>query len=178
MIFAFLIFIFSSNVLAIGDSITAAENNYVDCLQRKTNYKYDKVGYPGQSSTFVKEQFLKMSLSTYNTIIVECGINNVDQPKKVMSDLQDISRFAKRENRNMKVIVLTLPPYKGYSSWTPQKQNNLEEINKWILSNKEFVGVDIYTPLSDKDQSKYSSDKLHPNKKGHEIMALEILKYL
>jgi lysophospholipase L1-like esterase len=121
---------------------------------------------------------MRMRLASYSTIIVECGINNVDQPQTVMNDLLEISHFAKRENKSVKVIVLTLPPYKGYSSWTPRKQKNLEDINRWILKSSDFVGVDIYTPLSDKGRSKYSNDKLHPNKKGHEIMALEILKLL
>lgn len=173
-----LIMILRSNVLVIGDSITAAENNYVDVLRERTPHYYTKSGHPGKSSTFIKDKFLKMRLASYNTIIVECGINNVDQPEVVIEDIFEISHFAKRENKNMKVIVLTLPPYKGYPTWSIEKQKNIERINSWILSSKDFIGVDIYTPLSEKDRSKYSADKLHPNKKGHEIMALEVLKFL
>jgi lysophospholipase L1-like esterase len=173
-----LIFLLKANVLVIGDSITAAEGNYVDVLRSVTPHYYTKSGHVGKSSTYIKDLILKMRLKDYSTIIVECGINNVDQPDIVISDLQAISHFAKRENPNMKVICLTLPPYKGYSTWTIKKQKSLERINAWILSNKEFVGVDIYTSLSKKGYSKHSADKLHPNKKGHQLMALEILKFL
>lgn len=166
------------NILVIGDSITAAPNNYVDMLREKTGYHYVKFGYPGKSSTYIKEKLMKLSLSKYSKIIIECGINNVDKPDVVIQDLKEISHFAKRSNSNIKIIILTLPPYKDFSTWTLVKQKNLEKINDWILSYEGATGVDIYTSLSDNGVSKYSIDKLHPNKKGHEIMTLEILKAL
>jgi len=62
------------------------------------------------------------------------------------------------------------------------RQSNLESINNWIMSYSKdvFTAVDIYTPLSDNDKQREDCtiDKLHPNKKGHEIMTLEILKVL
>lgn len=166
------------NILVIGDSITAAPNNYVDMLSEKTGYNYVKSGYPGKSSSYIKEKFMKLNLKKYSTVIIECGINNVNEPDVVIHDLKEISHFAKRSNPNIKIIILTLPPYKGFASWTADKQKCLEKINKWILSNKVATGVDIYTPLSENDKSKYSDDKLHPNKKGHEIMTLQVLKVL
>lgn len=172
------LFLLRSNVFVVGDSITASPYSYVNVLQNKTSHTYSKYGFPGKTSRDINAFIQTKNLTSYSTLIIECGINNVYEPDRIIKDLVEITKHAKQSNPKIKVIVLTLPPYKGYASWSPQYQKNLIKVNNWIMSSKEFVGVDIYTPLSDKDRSKYSNDKLHPNKKGHEIMAFEILNYL
>lgn len=168
------------NVLVIGDSITAWENNYVDILKEKTTYTYKKVGYPGIASGGLLEKFKKMNLKKYQMVIIEVGLNNLndrnDCSNVVIKDIWEMIKIAK--NHNLTVVVLTIPPYKGYQTWSTMRQSNLELINKWILAfnNDIIIPVDIYTPLSDNDTQKYTVDKLHPNRKGHEIIADEIIK--
>jgi len=174
----------SPNVLVIGDSITALDDNYVDMLKKQTTYTYKKAGYVGITTGGLLDKLKKTSLKKYQILIIEVGINNLTDENNcanlAVKDIWEMVTIAK--NHNLQVVVLTIPPYKGYPTWTKMRQSNLESINNWIMSYSKdvFTAVDIYTPLSDNDKQREDCtiDKLHPNKKGHEIMTLEILKVL
>lgn len=179
IIFLLLIGGINPNVLVIGDSITAWDNNYVDILKTKTTYSYTKAGYPGIASSGLLQKFKKMNLKKYQILIIEVGINNLNDEETcgdyLIKDIKEMITIAK--NKNLMVVVLTIPPYKGYETWTQARQNTLEKVNKWIMTSKEIdQAIDIYTALSDNGKQKYAVDKLHPGKKGHEIIADEILK--
>lgn len=174
----------SPHVLVMGDSITAWDDNYVDMLKKETTYTYTKAGYNGISTSGLLAKLKKTNLKKYDILIIEVGVNNLNDENNcanfAIKDIWEMINIAK--NHNLQVIVLTIPPYKGYATWSPMRQSNLESINKWILSYSKdvFIAVDIYTPLSDKDRQKTdcTTDKLHPNKKGHEIICRQILNFI
>ena len=89
----------------------------------------------------------------------------------------------KAKKQNIKVILLTLSPDQRVNYQSPD--NELKKHTNQIirLARENQVGlVDSYKAFeflySDKEQlAKYMSQVNHPNKKGHELIANEIIKY-
>lgn len=165
-------FIESKEVMVIGDSITA-NGMFVEYLKGETGMNFKTYGFTGEGTTHILKKLKNIDVSKYDYLIIEAGINNIDNAARVMSDLQEMFHFAKSENPNIKLIVLTIVPFKGYPTWTPKKQENLEKVNSWLLGKPENVDivVDIYEPMSVNGFQPHSTDGLHPSKKGHRLMA-------
>lgn len=174
-ILLFILFPVKEKVIVIGDSITS-NGSFIDELKE---YDCAKYGYPGKSSTAILTEFKKLNLSSYQIVIIEAGINNIDNLGRVILDLQSMFDYAKR--KKLKVVVLTLVPFKGYPTWTEEKQKNLDFVNLWLKSkprNVDYV-VDIHIQLADENgMQKNSIDFLHPNKLGHKIIGTEIAKVI
>lgn len=162
------------NILVIGDSITA-DGRYVTALRKQCYCNIDAYGYVGFSSTKIRNKFEQIDLKKYDMVIFEMGINNIYNVNAIIVDFRLAAKRA--HNAGLKVVALTLPPFKGYISWNIQRQLNLIEVNNWLLSDKSGVdyAVDIYKPLSQNDKSKHSKDGLHPDETGHKIIAQEII---
>lgn len=180
----FLIFLFTVvsdiKVLVIGDSITA-NGKYITYLDQETSgYEFKKAGYTGKGTGFILERLKDCKLSNYNVLVIEAGINNIDQPDKVIADFKEMFEYAKKENEHIKVIVLTIVPFKGYPTWSAKKQENLERVNQWLLTKPKNVDVvvDVYKNLSSSGFQIHSTDGLHPAPKGHKIISELIAEQL
>jgi lysophospholipase L1-like esterase len=163
-------------VLVIGDSITE-DGKYVDVL--RDSFDCTRMGFAGKSSTYIMDRLFQTNISNYDVLIIEAGVNNAYNPDQVIEDLSLMAEFAK--SKGLKVVMLTLVPFKGSSKWNDKNLENHAKINKWIRSKPPNVDVvvDIYAVLVDKDgTSKYAADHLHPNKIGHRLMGEAILKQL
>jgi lysophospholipase L1-like esterase len=159
----------------MGDSITK-NGKYVAELRKLCNCKVQSYGYSGYSSSKIKQKFYEIDLSQYDMVLFEMGINNIHNVNAIKLDFESVIK--KSHSAGLKVVALTLPPFKGYGNWNLTLQNNLIEINKWLKSKPvdlDYV-VDIYTPLAHKDESKHSYDGLHPDETGHKIIAKQIIK--
>jgi hypothetical protein len=82
-------------------------------------------------------------------------------------------------SHSVRVIVLTLTPWKGYPTWTPVKQNNTDIVNGFILSYPQNVdvAVDVYSLLSEPAEPGYlrygfhaKNDRLHPRGAGQIVI--------
>ena len=160
-------------VLVIGDSITK-DGRYVALLKEHCRCEIDSYGFVGYSTTKIRHEFEKIYLRKYRMVIIQMGVNNIYDPKTVKLDFEVMINMA--HQNEVKVVVLTIPPFRGYPSWTAQKQKNVMEVNNWLLTRPFSIhaAVNIYSPLQDGGWAKHSSDGLHPNKKGHEIIAEKI----
>jgi lysophospholipase L1-like esterase len=163
-------------ILCIGDSITE-DGRYVEIL--KDSFDCSRMGFAGKSSTYIMERLFNTNLKTYDILVIEAGVNNIYNPNQVFEDLELMAEYGK--SKGLKVVMLTLVPVKGYSKFTDENLENHRKINQWIKSKPPNVDVvvDVYALLANKDgTSKYATDKLHPNKIGHQIMGRAILKEL
>ncbi|GEM_PF-4315802 len=181
---------YGPNIAVIGDSITA-DNTYVTWLNRLcSKCQFDNYGVNGETTTKIRQRLRvyegdkrkkQINLAVYNQIIILAGINNITDPETVMRDLQAMYDLAHRYH--VRVIALTLPPWKGYHTWSRRKQRNTDSINTWIRSYPRGVDVvvDIYSLLEDPhtpdmlNRRFQNGDKLHPRGDGQYLIARAIL---
>lgn len=185
---------YKDKVAVIGDSITADDGYLRELRKNCPGMEFHNFGISGESSSKILARVRRTGtdlgkkicgLEDYGTIIVLAGINNIDNPQRVMSDLSRIYAMAKSASHPIRVIALTLTPWSGYGTWTVEKQRNTAIVNKFILSYPANVdiAVDIYSALADpsnpwalRSDFHISGDKLHPRGKGQEMIGWTVFK--
>ncbi|GEM_PF-1510699 len=180
---------YGKRVACIGDSITC-DGGYIWQLQQLCpGYRFDNYGISGQTSSQIRRRInahsgslneKQVNLSEYDQIIVLAGINNIAEPETVKRDLQAI--YDEAHDQGLRVIAVTISPWKNYETWTIKKQANTEYINEWILSYPRNVDVvvNIYDILEDNNNPGClrndcrDADRLHPRYKGQRIIGKQI----
>ncbi|MBD3311623.1 MAG: transglycosylase SLT domain-containing protein [Candidatus Magasanikbacteria bacterium] len=166
-------------VLAIGDSNIANSSSFVEKMDTACpNVEFEKKAYSGEDAgdLWKKIEDGTIDLSNYNDVIIWIGVNDLDNATR---DLEKIYREAR--DKNLRVIAITLTPWKDYGSWTEQRQLKTDEINTWIkndgggfLSGQKII--DAYYLLEDPKNPDYLNplyqrDLIHINNAGHELLA-------
>ncbi len=183
----------SRRVAVLGDSITA-DGGFIRELRRLCpGFVFHNYGISGQQTYKIKKRIRAaqsdrrqkiIGLADYGHLIVFAGVNNIHDRKQVITDLKTIYAAAKRlTHHRIRVIAVTLSPWGGYATWTPQKQRHTREINRFIMSRpvNTDVSVDIYQRLMHpvhrhRMKSAYyaKGDPLHPRGLGQKKIALTI----
>ncbi|RKE00401.1 lysophospholipase L1-like esterase [Catellatospora citrea] len=121
------------------------------------------------------------------TVIVELGINDVHlsgyPADRIIGGLRQLAVQAK--DRGVRVVVATLGPFEGYSSWTPEKEAVRQAVNTWLRGDNEFDALlDFDKVLRDpaapsKVLPAYDSgDHIHPNDTGAQALAAAVPLWL
>src|SRR5262249_8266381 len=74
------------------------------------------------------------------SVIVELGINDVqlsgDAADRVIAGLRQLA--AQLREHDLRLLVCTLGPFEGYSSWSAEKEATRVSINSYIRTSREF----------------------------------------
>ncbi|BCJ73149.1 SGNH hydrolase [Catellatospora sp. IY07-71] len=115
------------------------------------------------------------------TLVLVLGINDIqihgDAPDKIVGGLRQL--IAQGRTAGLDVVVSTVTPFEGFSSWTPEKEQTRLAVNEWLRTHRgEFSGlVDFDELLRDpaapsKLRAEWDSgDHIHPNDAGYQAMA-------
>jgi lysophospholipase L1-like esterase len=170
------------NVLAIGNSMTAARGSYADVLaQLLQPYggTVAKVARSGASTAWMREQALaRLASDRPDTVIVLGGVND-GAGRGTIPNLRAIYRAAK--GRGARVVALTELPWRGYARWLQAAQDRQDATRRWILAGGDGlidVIIDTFTEFSDPARPGYldprydSRDHLHPSAAGQRRLAV------
>jgi lysophospholipase L1-like esterase len=85
-------------------------------------------------------------------IVIFGGVNDVVgdvAAATIEANLQ--ATYTAAHNAGIKVIAVTITPFKGHASWTAGRQAILDTVNSWILSSATNIDykVDAYSALED-----------------------------
>lgn len=160
-----------------------------DCLN------YDFYGIKGDVR-FNHERYAEGA----DTIVILQGINDLIHPVgtevnpfRPWSDLPTANELIdglrgfvqKAKELNLKVIMGTIMPVKGWRTYADFRDDLRNEVNQWIRTTDEVDAVvDFDELLKDLNDGKQlnpiydSGDHLHPNQTGHNCMAEAVLKKL
>lgn len=176
-------------VLILGDSITVgnpAGTSYAERLASNCpRMQFQKVAQAGAGTGWMYDQIKNRNLQQqgYDYLIVLGGVNNIDNPERVQDDLTNIYNYAKQQG--LRVIALTITPWRGYQTWNAQKQTNTDTVNGWIRQRADGsidVAVDGNQILSSQgDPARLnadydSGDHLHLNANGQAAFAIQIAR--
>ncbi len=154
-------------VVLVGDSVT---NAYGPVFKSQCpDAQVDIYATDGQSTSSMRSSFDSNILNKgYSQVIILGGVNNIGNVSAVENDLQYM--YSKAKQSGIAVTAVTITPWKGYSTWSDDKQRNTENINNWILGSAKDVDnrVNAYQSLVDPNnpgalRPEYTTDKLHPN---------------
>ncbi len=171
-----------SNIVAIGDSITASRGSWADRLGIK------KMARGGWSSTRIKNKIFFKFLFDEKTgepilrdlqrVIILAGINNIENPLGIIEDLKEMAEVA--QNAKIPVSIVQLLPSAGYSFRAHEKNldvgkrtilRNIKSVNDWIgkgawakLPNSGPVMTHMMGDSSGRMVS--SNDGIHPTNQG------------
>lgn len=141
-----------------------------------------KVGGPSAAGRFERDV---LSVAGAKTVIIALGINDVQQspqetdPQRITAGLRALTERA--HARGLRVVGATLTPFRGYRTWTPERDAVRLAVNEEIRSGgiyDAFIDFDRavrdpYAPdriLPDYD----AGDRLHFNDAGYRAMAQAI----
>ncbi|WP_373314454.1 GDSL-type esterase/lipase family protein, partial [Catellatospora coxensis] len=102
---------------------------------------------------------------------------------QIIDGLRQLTLQAK--DRGLRVVVATLGPFEGYSTWTPEKEAVRQAVNTWLRGDNGFDGLlDFDQILRDpaapsKVLPAYDSgDHIHPNDTGAQALAAAVPLWL
>lgn len=163
---------------AMGDSLTA-DGRYTKKLNNLCDSKlFVKHGVGGQGTGSMVKRFNKDIIqNNYRDVIVFAGVNDLASQRSAKTIKNNLAKmYGNASAKNIRVIALTITPWKGTRHWTPERQLRTEEVNRWILSKPENVDivVDAYSLMDNGNaelKPEYDpGDHLHFNKAGHKAL--------
>jgi lysophospholipase L1-like esterase len=175
-----------SRIYCMGDSIT---NFGFYETQLNTLLGNDWVvanyGISGNTTTQMLARFQQeiVNPNCVDYVIIMGGVNDLAasaNATSIQANLQAMYDMA--HNAGIKVIAMTVTPWKGSASWTSTKQIQHDALNAWILANPtnvDFV-INAYEQLVDPVvaytllPAYNSGDSIHPNQTGLNVLGTYI----
>ncbi len=114
----------------------------------------------------------------YNTVIIDGGINGMAGTSVEDSERIFTNMISEARQRGLRVVVLTVTPWAGYSGSSAEAQRRTTAINQWLVgqaSGNDVMIVDM-SSLGEGNpprlRAQYDSgDGLHPNDAGRDRIA-------
>jgi len=116
------------------------------------------------------------------SVIVQLGTNDVLNDVPAAEIIEGLHQLAvQMKERGLRTVALTIVPFEGWTTWTPEREAVRQEVNNWLRSSTVFgVVIDLDTVLADpanptRIRAEYDSgDHIHPNDVGSQAMAAAI----
>lgn len=166
----------------IGDSITQGGfgRNLATIAGRSVTV--DSFGVSGQGSGPIARRFQRDILDhtpAFNTVIIEAGVNDLPSSANINTISTNISgMISAARARGMRVIVVPILPWAGYSTSSERAQNLTTDLNNWLRTQNDGNNVTVLdvSPLADpanpaRMRANYTGDGLHPNREGNQALA-------
>lgn len=154
------------SVVAFGDSLTDGTGQTADANRRWTDYLYYRLGkLPANrrmgvlnagiaGNRLLHHDVGPRGLGRFNrdvlsqpgvrTVIVYEGINDISRgyytsAAPLINGYKQLIKMA--HARKVRILGGTLTPFYGFGSWTPEREEIRQQVNKWIRTSGAFDGV-------------------------------------
>lgn len=176
-------------IYSMGDSLTYSNSNIASggVYENKlisllgSSWAENNKGIPGQGTGQMLARFNSdvTSHSDAEYVIVWGGVN--DASGNVTASIIEENLQAMYDSASaagLKVIAVTITPWKGSTYWTIQRQGVVDNVNTWIKNSARNVDyrVDAYSALVDSENPNAlkieydSGDNIHLNTAGYEAV--------
>jgi len=161
---------------AVGDSLTA-HGGYTARLRAVVGGTWAVLAESGASLWRIVN-LVRGRLTSYDTVVILGGVNSLDRGfADQQAALIELYRAARDQKADCQVIAVTMTPWRGHSSWTPERDEVRARLSAWQLGGASgFVdaAVDSMAALGDAEgrlRREYDSgDGLHLNAAGQQAL--------
>jgi lysophospholipase L1-like esterase len=173
-------------IYAMGDSLTKA-GVYETQLESLVGPQWNVInrGISGDTTVRMATRFSTEVVSSGDAeyVIVFGGVNDFTQLNATAAEIEGRlqSMYDTAHNANIKVIAVTITPWKGNVNWTSGYQAVEDEVNAWILNTATNVDyrIDAYSVLEDPVNPDtllpaYTTDGLHLTTDGYNLLGTTI----
>jgi lysophospholipase L1-like esterase len=119
------------------------------------------------------------------TVVVFEGVNDIQQPNSQYDPEKLIAAYeqliARGHDHGLRVVGATIGPFRGWGTWTPEREAVRVAVNEWIRGSGAFDAVvDFDAVLRDPADPQRirpaydSGDHLHPGDAGYAAMAAAV----
>lgn len=201
----------SGAVVFLGDSITDGSGSTRDANRRWPDYLADRMlqlprpqrfgvlnagiggnrlllhaNSPGQGdNALARLDRDALTQTGAGTVVVFEGVNDIQQPNSQYDPEKLIAAYEqiveRGHDQGMRVVGATIGPFRGWGSWTPEREAVRVAVNEWIRGSGAFDAViDFDAVLRDpadpqRIRPEYDSgDHLHPGDAGYAAMAAAV----
>lgn len=167
-------------VLVVGDSLSVGRHSYARQLNRWQPTTV--IAKSGQQTGWMLDRLKKIDLRQYSHLVLLGGGNDINCRRTVQA-IRNISwMIVMAKRQGVKVILVTLPPWKGWPSWTLTKHWNTLRLNQWLayyrtrgyadgLVDYYRLAAHPYDPQRLHPYYDQHTDHLHPNWRAHRHLA-------
>jgi len=173
-------------VHCLGDSISAGYGALSGALHKKFNGAYVAVdnGLGGQTTAQIAARLTQQVINQRPAcVVILAGVNDAKSSiasATIQANLQ--AMYTAAHNAGIRVVAVTITPWKNGTNWTEARQTITDEVNAWILNTATNVDyrIDAYTALEDPGApdallAAYDSgDHTHPSAAGYTALATAI----
>lgn len=170
-------------VVNIGDSLSDGYGALPGSMLKKLTGRYAVVdrGVGGQTSAQIQARFdFNVVQKAPHTVIILAGVNDAKAgtaAATIQGNLQ--AMYTAAHNAGIRVVAVTITPWKNGTSWSAGNQTITDTVNAWILNTATDVDyrIDGYTALEDPGApdallAAYDGgDHTHPNRAGYDALA-------
>ncbi|WP_242371190.1 SGNH/GDSL hydrolase family protein [Anaeromyxobacter sp. SG26] len=173
-------------VLCLGDSITsgqAVERPYPDTLKNLLGHSWRVInaGVWGETSTQIRDRWSSSLVGwQIGVVVLLAGTNDLQAQNRTAEEialnLQAIYDEALSEG--MRVVPVTVLPFRGWRAWTSSIELQRTKLNAWILEYCSLTGVECVDAASQMDDGTGAlrpefdgGDHLHPSQAGTDRLA-------
>ncbi len=160
-----------------------------------------KIGHPGPRPYLFERLDGLLKKTPIDIVIfcygINCGIYGMPSPELFNKYKIGVYSFLEKiKQKNIQSILLTPPPltlnavsielnpeaeYTWLNPYPKYDKEVLQEFKKIILNTQHdavIANIDIHSPLSKNQADCYDKDPIHPNMKGHRLIAKTIIENL
>lgn len=116
------------------------------------------------------------------SVIIQLGTNDALNDVPAAEIIEGLHQLGvQMKERGLRTVALTIVPFEGWLTWTPEREAIRQQVNTWLRSSTVFGAViDLDTVLADpanptRIRAEYDSgDHIHPNDTGSQAIAAAI----
>ncbi len=167
-------------IYTVGESITANGEYQIKLGSLLNNaFRFVNFGISGEQTTGMLAGFQATINATPDYVIIMGGVDDIRNNVSAVTVENNLqAMYTAAHNAGIKVIALTITPFKGSVKFVPGMVAVQDSVNSWIptASNVDFV-IDTYSALVDPSNSHQllpvydGGDHLHPSKAGEDEIA-------
>ena len=123
-----------SNLIVVGDSFTNGSTEWSRRVNQGPEFSIDTFSDGGRRINQIDELFGdQYQPDTYDAVVIAAGVNDVIANRSAI-DIQSSLESIIGQTNGEQIILTSIAPFEGSSSWTQARQTVADEVDAWVFA--------------------------------------------